>query len=119
MKNSHPRINFTSLLAVACLALAATTFAVDPPPGGGYPGENTALGDNALFSLLPGSPGANTALGFNALYANTNGTDNNATGTYAMMTNTTGSYNVADGYGASSTIRLDLTIRQSVVRRSS
>jgi Chaperone of endosialidase len=100
MKNLHPRTNVTCLLAAAFLALATTTFAVDPPPGGGYPGQNTALGDNALFSLVPGSQGANTALGFIALYANTIGNGNNATGTYAMMTNTTGSLNVADGYGA-------------------
>ena len=73
MKNSHPRINLTILLAAAFLGLAATTFAVEPPPGGGYPGENTALGDNALFSLVTGSQGENTAR-FYALYANTIGT---------------------------------------------
>lgn len=99
MKNSPSHINLASLIATAFLGLAATAFAVDPPPGGGYPGENTALGDNALFSLAPDST-ANTALGFNALTANTLGGGNNATGTFALMTNTTGFYDVADGYGA-------------------
>ncbi|MGH9808044.1 MAG: tail fiber domain-containing protein, partial [Terriglobia bacterium] len=98
MKTNH--FILLAVLAAFTLVLAPVAFAVEPPPGGGYPGENTALGDNALFSLVAGSQGANTALGFNALYANTIGTGNNATGTYAMMTNTNGSLNVADGYGA-------------------
>jgi hypothetical protein len=32
------------LIILACLAFASTALAVDPPPGGGYPGGNTALG---------------------------------------------------------------------------
>lgn len=36
---------------VISLELSPTARAVDPPPAGGYPGNNTAEGDYALFSL--------------------------------------------------------------------
>src|SRR5437899_3816823 len=36
---------------LACFALSPTAQAVDPPPDGGYPGQNTAEGTDALFSL--------------------------------------------------------------------
>ena len=44
------------LLAPICIALAAPpkVFGVVPPPGGGYPGNNTAEGASALFSLTTG-----------------------------------------------------------------
>ena len=38
-------------LMLACFALSPSAQAVDPPPDGGYPGNNTAEGDDALFSL--------------------------------------------------------------------
>src|SRR2546430_7926694 len=47
-----------------------------PPPDGGYPGFNTAEGDNALLSLTSGT--SNTAIGFSALQSNTTGTSNTA-----------------------------------------
>ena len=74
MKNSHPRINLTSLLATACLALAPVAFAVSPPPDGGYFGNSTAEGDSALFSLTSGLD--NTAIGYVALFSNTSGNQN-------------------------------------------
>lgn len=61
MKNLHPRTKLTSLLAATCLALMPAALAVDPPPDGGYPGSNTAEGDNALFSLTTGTD--NTVIG--------------------------------------------------------
>ena len=38
-----------------CFALFQTAQAVSPPPDGGYPGGNTAEGQNALFSLTAGN----------------------------------------------------------------
>src|ERR1700730_8341371 len=58
-------------LVLCCFALPPAVRAVSPPPDGGYPGQNTAEGDSALFSLTTG--GNNTAVGFNALFANTTG----------------------------------------------
>ena len=92
----------TIYLAVVGVSLACFTgfqaVAVTPPPDGGYPGKNTAEGQDALFSLTNGT--SNTANGFSALKANTNGDRNTANGTYALFTNVTGSENTATGYAA-------------------
>jgi hypothetical protein len=79
----------------AGLIVTATSFAVDPPPDGGYPGQNTAEGEDALFSLTTGT--ANTALGFEALYNNTSGNSNTAAGSSALHSNTIGTLNTAIG----------------------
>ena len=71
--------------------------AVTPAPDGGYPGFNTAEGDNALQSLTSGT--SNTAIGFDALFSNTTGSNNTATGIDALFSNTTGSNNTATGIG--------------------
>src|SRR4029077_16118165 len=84
-----------NLVALACFALSPGAQAVNPAPGGGYPGENTAEGDYALFSLTTGT--YNTAIGFGALYHNTTGIFNTATGDEALYSNTTGSENTANG----------------------
>jgi endosialidase-like protein len=92
----------TIYLAVVGISLACFTgfqaFGVMPPPDGGYPGKNTAEGQDALFSLRDGN--ANTANGFSALKANTNGDRNTATGAFALFSNVTGSENTATGYAA-------------------
>ena len=94
----------TIYLAVAGISLACFTgfapeaFGVTPPPGGGYPAKNTAVGHDALFSLTFGT--ANTANGYSALKANTNGDRNTANGALALFTNVTGSENTATGYAA-------------------
>jgi hypothetical protein len=85
-------------LALACFALSPIVRAVSPPPDGGYPGNNTAEGTDALFSLSSGLN--NTALGFDALYKTTTGGQNTATGCEALFNNTTGGVNVAVGYQA-------------------
>jgi hypothetical protein len=85
-------------LALAWLALSPTARAVTPAPDGGYPGNNTAEGEDALFSLTTGTD--NTAIGFNALYSNTTGNNNTANGTNALQNNTTGLANTANGGGA-------------------
>jgi trimeric autotransporter adhesin len=91
------------LVALAWFALSPMAQAVSPPPDGGYPNDNTAEGDNALFSLTSGA--GNTATGFQALYSNTTvappaGADNTATGSQALFSNTTGFSNTATGVGA-------------------
>jgi hypothetical protein len=108
----------TSFLTVALLVLffyiLPKAQAVVPAPDGGYPGGNTAEGQNALFGLTTG--GFNTAIGFvslrgnstgdfntavgaGALFANTE-SDNTAIGAVALFSNTIGSDNVASGFQA-------------------
>ena len=105
------RFFFTSVLFV-CLSLAAPKGgAVVPPPDGGYPGGNTAEGQNALLNLTTG--GFNTAVGFFSLRNDTIGSfntavgagtllantadQNTATGAAALLSNTTGAENTAIG----------------------
>jgi len=84
-----------ALLLFVVLALASTSFAVDPPPDGGYPNGNTAEGDDALFSLTTGY--SNTAIGKESLYFDTTGWENTAVGWRSLYTNATGFQNVALG----------------------
>jgi hypothetical protein len=92
------RTTLVSLLALACFAFSPSAQAVVPPPDGGYPGQNTAEGEDALFSLTDGVQ--NTAVGFGALYNNTDGAGNTATGAQALFSNTTGGVNTANGLNA-------------------
>ncbi|PYL25704.1 MAG: hypothetical protein DMF44_01720 [Verrucomicrobia bacterium] len=78
-------------------ALSPTMQAVTPPPDGGYPGANTAEGDDALLNLTSGSD--NTAIGFETLFNDTSGLDNTAVGSGALYSNTTGNDNTALGEG--------------------
>jgi hypothetical protein len=87
---------FVVALSFVCLALAPIVQAVVPAPDGGYPGQNTAEGDDALFSLTTGVN--NSAIGFDALFSNTTANNNTATGSNALADNTTGPDNTA--YGA-------------------
>ena len=80
-----------------CVATLPGAHAVSPPPDGGYPGFNTAEGQNALFSLTTGA--ANTAVGFRSLFSDTEGSFNTATGAGALLFNTTGE-NTAFGAAA-------------------
>ena len=105
-----------SLLVI--FSLSPITQAVSPAPDGGYPGGNTAEGQNALFSLTGGTFNTavgflslksdakgqfNTAIGAGALLANVGdqstgaGVENTATGAGALLNNTTGCCNTADG----------------------
>ena len=95
-----------------CVALLPGAQAVSPAPDGGYPGGNTAEGQNALFSLTTG--GFNTAVGFFSLRSDTTGQfntaigagtllsntadGNTANGTFALFNNTTGLANMASGF---------------------
>jgi hypothetical protein len=86
-------------LVLAWFALSPTAQAQlpSPSPDGGYPGNNTAEGDGALFSLTTGVN--NTALGAGALTSNTTGSYNTATGYSALFFNT-GFSNTANGFQA-------------------
>jgi hypothetical protein len=98
-------------LAVLYFTFLPKTQAISPAPDGGYPGGNTAEGQNALFSLITGpyntavgsfslmtitDAGYNTAFGAGTLLANTAG-ENTATGAGALLNNTTGIDNTANG----------------------
>jgi endosialidase-like protein len=69
-------------LVLACCALSPKARAVDPPPVGGYSGQNTATGEDALFSLTLGT--VNTAIGYHALHNCTLGFGNTAVGYNAL-----------------------------------
>jgi hypothetical protein len=121
----HGLLLLSLTFILAWLALAPSARAVSPAPDGGYPGGNTAEGQNALFSLTTG--GFNTAIGFFSLRADTTGQfntaigagtllsntadENTATGTGALLNNTAANHNTADGAFAllSNTIGVDNT----------
>src|SRR5438552_7200343 len=101
----------TILLALGCFGLCPVAQAVSPAPDGGYPGANTAEGQNALFSLTNGgyntgngwnslhtlsSGSFNTGIGAATLFANT-GDQNTAVGAAALFSNTTGINNTSNG----------------------
>src|SRR5256886_14108173 len=99
MSRSPLRLAFLLIpITVAFFALAPPARAVTPAPDGGYPGFNTAEGDNALLSLTTGT--SDTAIGFQTLQSNTTGTSNTANGAQALQNNTTGSANTANGEAA-------------------
>jgi Chaperone of endosialidase len=122
MKSSIKFKTTTSSLLVffafGCFAFCPLAQAVLPPPDGGYPGFNTAEGQNALFNLTTGVGNAavgwfslfsdtdgsfNTAMGAGTLLFNVGdqatgeGTQNTAVGTAALLFNTTGAQNTATG----------------------
>jgi hypothetical protein len=55
------------VIGIVCVGLVPRADAVVPAPDGGYPGGNTAVGQNALFSLTTGT--FNTAVGVFSLGA--------------------------------------------------
>ena len=86
-------------IVLVCFGLSPTATALLPPPApdGGYPGGNTAEGDNALHDVNTAVGINNTAVGFNALTADTTGQYNVAIGSGALQSNTTGNFNMAIG----------------------
>ena len=109
MKTSIPLVLVT--FALVCFALVQNVQAVVPAPDGGYPGGNTAEGQNALFGLTTGT--YNTAAGIYSLLSLTVGNfctgigagtllantadQNTAIGAGALLNNTTGGGNTANG----------------------
>lgn len=104
------------ILAFAGSVFSPEAYAVSPPPDGGYPGFNTAEGQNALLSLDTSAGFANTAVGLLSLQSivdssfNTGvgagtlslntGNENTAVGAAALLLNTTGEKNTAVGVDA-------------------
>jgi hypothetical protein len=99
---NRPRLRyglFLIPLVLAAFAISPTAQAqLSPPPDGGYDGNNTAEGTDALFNLTTGTD--NTAVGFNALFSNTTGDSNTAVGSLTLVSNTTGVRNTANGFAA-------------------
>lgn len=84
--SSSSRLRFILAgLTLACSALLTTAQAVTPAPDGGYPGGNTAEGQNALLSLTIGT--FNTAVGFLSLKSDIAGQFNTAIGAGALFAN--------------------------------
>jgi hypothetical protein len=98
-------------LGYFALSPAPNAFGVVPAPDGGYPGFNTAEGQNALLHLTTGTGNTavgwfslenvttasfNTGVGAGTLVLNS-GDQNTATGAAALLLNTTGSFNTANG----------------------
>jgi uncharacterized coiled-coil protein SlyX len=112
MKNRN-HILTTILLALGLCAICPTpkVFGVVPAPDGGYPGGNTAEGQNALLSLTTGT--YNTGVGIFSLLSLTDGqfctgvgagtllsnagSSNTATGAGSLLSNISGGDNTADG----------------------
>src|SRR5438874_13763815 len=75
-------------IIIICLGLLPELHAVVPAPDGGYPGGNTAEGQNALLNLTTG--GFNTAAGFLSLSSNTTGSFNTGVGAGTLLANVGG-----------------------------
>src|SRR5262249_1684911 len=117
--NVRPLFHYRSILVILTLSacrLLPEVHAVNPPPDGGYPGFNTAEGQNALLNLDTNTGLANTAIGSLSLQSSVNanfntavgagtlslntGNENTAVGAAALLLNTTGEANTAVGVDA-------------------
>src|SRR5256884_485440 len=85
---------FFIALSVLYFGILPKAQAVIPPPDGGYPGGNTAEGQNALLSRTTG--GFNTALGWFSLKSLTTGSFCTGVGAGTLVLNT-GDQNTAVG----------------------
>jgi Chaperone of endosialidase len=95
-KRETPRL-FLVALVLVYFVLTSLARAVVPAPDGGYPGGNTAEGQNALLSLTTG--GFNTGVGFLSLRSDTTANFNTAVGAGTLFANIADN-NTASGAGA-------------------
>src|SRR4029077_4521326 len=86
-------------LTLLGFALSPTAQAVVPAPDGGYPGGNTAEGQNPLLSRNVNTGTNNTAVGWFSLKSNVEGQFNTAVGSGTLFNNTA-SRNTAIGGAA-------------------
>ena len=96
-QQARKRSTFVVAALLVWVGLLTNTKAVSPAPDGGYPGGNTAEGENALLSLTTGA--YNTAVGFFSLLSNQEGQFNTGVGAGTLLANT-GQQNTATGAGA-------------------
>jgi Chaperone of endosialidase len=78
---------FEIIFVFLCLAVLPNGHAVNPPPDGGYPGFNTAEGQNALLNLDVNGGLGNTAVGWFALSSNIDNDFSTAVGAGALLFN--------------------------------
>ncbi len=105
------RLRSLAIVILVTLVLSPKLHAVVAPPDGGYPGGNTAEGQDALLNLTTGTFNTavgwvslrsvtdgiyNTGIGAGALFFNI-GNGNTAVGAGALLSNTTGVANGANG----------------------
>ncbi len=90
----------TLIFTLAWFAFSPTARAVTPAPDGGYPNQNTAEGEDALFDLDVNNSTDNTAVGFDAMSLTTFTFGNTAVGSQAMEFAGSGNFNVAIGFEA-------------------
>jgi|SRR5882724_2166328 len=88
-------LSILMILSLTYVGLLPRAEAVSPPPDGGYPGGNTAEGENALLSLASGN--YNTAVGFLSLLSTTTNSFNTGVGAGTLLSNTAGSLNTPEG----------------------
>ena len=96
MKTAMPR--FLIAVLIVCFGSVKNAQAVSPPPDGGYSGNNTAEGQDALLSLTTGIN--NTAVGWFSLKSNRNGQFNTAVGAATLFNAVGASRNTAIGGAA-------------------
>src|SRR6266508_6001406 len=84
LKRIMPSLSSVAFMLV-CFIIASPVRAVVPAPDGGYPGFNTAEGQNALFNLTTGV--GNAAVGWYSLFSNTDGSFNTALGAGTLLFN--------------------------------
>jgi hypothetical protein len=104
---------FILAVAFCCCALSSALNAGCPNPPGVCGGQNTAVGQDALFNVTTGvwNVGVgvqalfhdtfgdqNTAVGYQTLFTNVDGTKSTGIGSQALFNNTGGSDNVAVGF---------------------
>jgi hypothetical protein len=89
-------------IVLVCFGLSPTATALlpQPAPDGGYPGGNTAEGNNALHDVNTAVGINNTAVGASALLHDTTGSYNVGIGSGTLAANTSGSFNMAIGTSA-------------------
>jgi hypothetical protein len=89
--------SFLIVIVIVYFCTLPKALPVNPPPDGGYPGGNTAEGQNALLSITTGT--YNTGIGLFSLESNATGKFNTAVGAATLLVNTA-DQNTATGAGA-------------------